>query len=53
VGAPDTGYIAWQYIGAGTQGRLTFGLPERGRYELRLYRDDAFLEAARVSLPVR
>jgi hypothetical protein len=47
AGDPDTGFLAWQYTGAATTGRLSFVAPERtGEYEFRYFLDDGFTRAA-------
>jgi hypothetical protein len=56
VGAADTNFIAWQYIGAAASGTITFTSPSQsGQYELRYFLNDGFTRAAisnQVTVPV-
>jgi lysophospholipase L1-like esterase len=55
AGAPDTAYLKWQWVPAGTNGTLTFVIDSglaTGSYELRYFINDTFQKAASVAFAV-
>jgi len=48
VGAPDTSYLQWTYVGAGVTARTwTINMPDAtGQYEFRLFPNNGYVQAA-------